>query len=113
MRLKFVLQGQAINTFTMNKTYPLVYGGAIPSNISKVLNLTSDSCDLSSLDPVKAKGKIVVCYDYAYADYEVQAAGGVGVILIGQPSIFTHLIPATTVNDVQGEAILKYINSTR
>jgi PA domain len=80
-------------------------------------------CVPSSLDPAKAKGKIVVCIRGNNARVEkgevVRQAGGVGMVLANDNSTANeiiadpHVLPATHISYSDGVALLQYINSTR
>jgi PA domain len=80
-------------------------------------------CVLSSLDPTKVKGKIVVCIRGNNARVEkgevVRQAGGVGMVLANDDSTGNeiiadpHVLPATHISYSDGVVLLKYINSTR
>lgn len=90
------------------------------SNIFFYLRLL---CKPGTLDPAKAKGKIVTCLrgDTARVDKGQQAAlaGAVGFILcndilsgnelIADP----HVLPASQITYIDGQSVLSYINSTR
>ncbi|XP_024524941.1 subtilisin-like protease SBT5.3 isoform X2 [Selaginella moellendorffii] len=100
--------------------YPLISGGAIPASSSNA----SDSllCNAGSLDPEKAKGKIVVCLrgsgSQLFKGQVVQLAGGVGMILANSPSDGSqtqatfHVLPATNVNSEAAAAIFAYLNAS-
>lgn len=80
-------------------------------------------CKAGTLDPVKVKGKILVCLrgDNARVDKGEQAllAGAVGMVLannelsgneiIADP----HVLPASHINFIDGNAVLKYISSAK
>lgn len=105
------MQGEAFNTFQMNSSYPLVYGGDIPSSS---FSFGSETCLGGSLDQTKAQGKIIVCYegfDGYTVDQTIQDLGGAGVIVIGgESSIWEYRIPTSIVSTAQGDAILEYIH---
>lgn len=85
--------------------------------------LCSMLCKPGTLDPKKAKGKILACLrgETARVDKGEQAAlaGAVGMILcndkldgneiIADP----HVLPATQINYKDGVAVFAYINSTK
>lgn len=113
--------GQAINTFEMTSSYPLVYGGDIPAaNVSSFYSLY---CINGSLDASKVRGHIILCY-YDFVEVDTTSLlqmGAVGLILVADPSediysnptIFPYNIPLSIVNNDQANEILQYVNSTR
>ncbi|XP_078432235.1 subtilisin-like protease SBT5.3 [Wolffia australiana] len=80
-------------------------------------------CFLGSLDPVKVKGKIVVCLRGINPRVEkgetVLHAGGAGMILANAVeqsndiSADAHFLPAVHISYTDGLAVYEYINSTR
>lgn len=80
-------------------------------------------CKAGTLDPKKAKGKILVCLrgDNARVDKGEQAAlvGAVGMVLanneVSGNEILAdpHVLPASQINYSDGLALFSYINSTR
>lgn len=80
-------------------------------------------CVAESLDPVKVKGKIVVCIRGNNARVEkgevVREAGGVGMVLANDDSTGNeiiadpHVLPATHISYSSGVDLLKHINCTR
>lgn len=80
-------------------------------------------CKAGTLDPEKVKGKILVCLrgDNARVDKGEQAllAGAVGMVLanseLGGNEIIAdpHVLPASHINFTDGNAVFKYINSTK
>lgn len=79
-------------------------------------------CKDGSLDPEKAKGKILVCLRgiNARVDKGQQAAlaGAVGMVLANNKDAGNeiladpHVLPVSHINYTSGVAIFKYINST-
>lgn len=80
-------------------------------------------CHKGSLDPTKAKGKIIVCLRGENARVEkgfvVLQAGGVGMILVNGKNggsgttADAHILPATHLSYTDGLAVAQYINSTK
>jgi subtilisin family serine protease len=76
-------------------------------------------CFDGSLDPAKAAGKVVVCdrgvNDRIAKSFEVQRAGGVGMVLTNtSPNSINgdyHPVPSVHVSNVAGDAIKAYIAS--
>lgn len=84
----------------------------------------SQFCAIGSLDPVKVKGKIVICLSDSLSGVDkgeaVLLAGGAGMIhateeIIGAVSIEPdiHLLPATNIGATDRAAVYSYINSTK
>lgn len=83
----------------------------------------SQLCKAGTLDPMKAKGKILVCLrgDNARVDKGEQAllAGAAGMILANNElsgnEILAdpHVLPALHINYTDGSAVFAYINSTK
>lgn len=98
------------------KMFPVVYPG-------KSGVLSASLCMENSLDPNKVKGKIVICdrgnNPRVAKGLVVKKAGGIGMILangesngeglVGDP----HLLPACSVGSDEGDAVKKYVSSTR
>lgn len=85
--------------------------------------LYSQICEYGSLDPTKAKGKIIVCHlgDNSRIDkgFEVVRVGGVGMIIVNDKkdgsnlNIDLHILPASHLNYEDGLSIAQYMNSTK
>ncbi|XP_038905648.1 subtilisin-like protease SBT5.4 [Benincasa hispida] len=101
--------------------YPLMDGVQV-----KAANITDNLaqlCEEGSLDPTKAKGKIILCLrgDNARLDkgVEVLRVGGVGMILVNDKldgndvSADRHFLPASHLNYTDGLEIFQYLNSTQ
>lgn len=96
-----------------NKMLPFVYAG----NASNTTN--GNLCLMGTLDPVRVKGKIVLCERGISARVqkgsEVKAAGGAGMVLAntatnGEELVAdAHLLPATAVGQKSGEEIKNYL----
>ena len=98
-----------------------------PNKFSSLFGYSFGSCRIlckaGSLDPLKVKGKILVCLrgDNARVDKGQQAAlaGAVGMILANDaPSgseilANPHVLPASHVNFTDGVAIFSSVNHTR
>lgn len=80
-------------------------------------------CKAGTLDPVKVKGKILLCLrgDNARVDKGEQAllAGAVGMILANNMASGNeiiadpHLLPASHIKYTDGVAVFSYVNSTK
>ncbi|XP_050228222.1 subtilisin-like protease SBT5.4 [Mercurialis annua] len=103
-----------------NKLLPLISGSmAKAANASSV---DAEQCKQGSLDPMKAKGKIVACkiVDYVrlYKSVYAAEAGAVGMILYNDiiagnaTYVDPHVLPATHINYTDGLALLSYINNS-
>ncbi|GKV37411.1 hypothetical protein SLEP1_g45444 [Rubroshorea leprosula] len=102
------------------KYYPLITGAS--AKLDNVSEIDANLCALYSLDPRKAKGKIVVCLQGENGSTETGVAalraGAVGLILANDKQsgneVFAeaHVLPAADVNFIDGQIIYAYINST-
>lgn len=102
------------------KQIPLVYFG---SNTSAGSRSSTNLCFAGSLEPKLVAGKIVVCDRGISARVAkgqvVKSAGGVGMILAntdtsGEELVADcHLLPASAVGEKHGDAIKRYIASTK
>ncbi|MEZ0491909.1 S8 family peptidase [Kineococcus sp. TBRC 1896] len=98
---------------------PLVLGSAV--KIRRAPADDADKCLDGSLDPARAKGKIVVCERAITArvakSAEVARAGGVGMILYNptpnslEPD--THSVPTVHLDTAAGERVVAYVRGTR
>ncbi|KAL3743668.1 hypothetical protein ACJRO7_018869 [Eucalyptus globulus] len=109
------LWGVGVNMFDpKEKLYPLVSGADAGANSSK---WSASYCMDNSLDRVKVKGKLVYCkFSMPGGDSVVKGSGGIGAIIESLQFLDTARIfmaPSTMVNGTLGEAIDKYIHSTR
>ncbi|CAN8248216.1 unnamed protein product [Cochlearia groenlandica] len=108
--------GMGISMFKPNaKSYPLVSGvDAAKTTDDKYL---ARYCFSDSLDRNKVKGRLMVCrMGGGGVESTVKSYGGAGAIVISDQYLDNAQIfmaPATTVNSSTGDAIYRYINSTR
>ncbi|XP_074587082.1 subtilisin-like protease SBT5.3 [Curcuma longa] len=103
------------------RLYPLI--SSKDAKMANASDLNASLCYLGSLDPGKAKGKIVVCLRGITARAEkgeaVYQAGGVGMVLAndvdnGNEIIAdAHVLPATHINYTDGLFLFSYLNSTQ
>ncbi|KAJ7563538.1 hypothetical protein O6H91_03G114400 [Diphasiastrum complanatum] len=114
-------EGESLSEYKLkNRFYPLVSGGdikAASADYSDSLN-----CVIGSLDPAKAKGKIVACKRGVTGRVSkgeaVLLAGGAGMILANTPDdgeetiADPHVLPATHVGARNAGAIFAYLNSS-
>ncbi|PNY01875.1 subtilisin-like protease-like protein, partial [Trifolium pratense] len=120
---KQVLKGESLSELHLpaKKSYPLISGAdAKADNVSAV---DAVLCKEGSLDPHKAKGKIVVCLrgESSRVEKGMQAskAGAIGMVLVndaasgGEVIADPHVLPATHINFTEGVNIFSYINSTK
>lgn len=74
-------------------------------------------CFQESMDPVKVKGKLVLCKLGMWgADSVVKGFGGVGTIIESEQFLDAaqiYMAPSTMVNTNVGETVADYINSSR
>ncbi|KAF8379385.1 hypothetical protein HHK36_028819 [Tetracentron sinense] len=108
--------GLGVSTFEPKQSsYPLVSGADVYRN--NTVKSSSRFCMEDTLDPIKVKDKLVYCELESWgADSVVKDIGGVGVILESEMYLDAAQIfmaPGTMVNATIGDAISKYIHSTR
>jgi len=113
--------GESLNVAKMNASAELL--SAANAHAKYFTPYQSSFCLNSSLDSSKVAGKILVCL-HPEDSFEsrisksqiVQAAGGLGMILIdemGHSLAIPFLIPGAIVDNKVGAKILAYINNTR
>ncbi|KAJ4745333.1 Subtilisin-like protease [Rhynchospora pubera] len=113
---------QAMTSLPQNQMYTVINGSdaAAPG----VYTYLAASCNTSSLDPEKVKGKIVVCIDNMempriMMGMTVKDAGGAGMILInnaywGDSTVSDpHVLPATMISYRDGATLYSYMKSTK
>ncbi|XP_058734006.1 subtilisin-like protease SBT5.3 [Vicia villosa] len=104
-----------------NKLYPLITGADASLGVS---GIDAQLCENGTLDPKKAKGKILVCRrsgkDRVNKDGVASSVGAIGVILVNNAGFSTNdlladaqVIPSSNVNLEDGSNILNYINQTK
>ncbi|PKA58632.1 Subtilisin-like protease [Apostasia shenzhenica] len=117
------LKGESLSAeyLPKNKLFPLIH-----SQDAKTVNAsTSDAelCLLESLDPKKAKGKIIVCMRGFNARVEkgvaVKLAGGAGMVLVNDESTGdetiadAHVLPATHITFSDGLKLLSFLKASK
>ncbi|KAH7863641.1 hypothetical protein Vadar_020250 [Vaccinium darrowii] len=99
----------------MKKLYPLVSGDGVAKNSESMDR--ARYCFQESMDPVKVKGKLVLCKLGMWgADSVVKGFGGVGTIIESEQFLDAaqiYMAPSTMVNTNVGETVADYINSSR
>ncbi|XAR60009.1 Cucumisin [Bertholletia excelsa] len=112
-----VYTGFSINTFELNHTYPLIYGGDAPNKIKGFKKSISRFCANNSLDKTLTKGKIILCdFTEETSIDTIHSSGVVGYVLRYQGSNETASsfpIPAAMMQPGQSVHMLDYIKSTR
>ncbi|XP_050246017.1 subtilisin-like protease SBT5.4 [Quercus robur] len=103
------------------KFYPLI--SAENANIANVSTTSALVCYAGSLDPIKVKGKIVLCLRGENARIEKGTeclrAGAVGMILANSDidgndlSADPHVLPASHIKYTDGQIIFAYLNGTK
>ena len=104
-------------TPSLPEAAPLVY--ALSVKVASASDANAKLCIAGTLDPAKAAGKVVLCDRGVNAridkGFEVQRAGGVGIILANPgPNSLNgdyHPVPAVHVDVTAGTAIKAYIGS--
>ncbi|CAA7017335.1 unnamed protein product [Microthlaspi erraticum] len=110
------LSGMGISMFDPKaKSYPLVSG--VDAAKSKDDKFLARYCFSDSLDRKKVKGRVMLCrMGGGGVESTVKSYGGAGAIVVSDQYLDNAQIfmaPATTVNSSIGDAIYRYINSTR
>ncbi|GMP53249.1 hypothetical protein CsSME_00018766 [Camellia sinensis var. sinensis] len=120
---KMRFKGESISSKALlkNKFFPIISAADAKTSNSSAGDALL--CKAGTLDPKKAKGKIMVCLrgDNARIDKGQQAAlaGAVGMVLANDEFYWNeitadpHVLPASQINSTDGVAIFAYINSTR
>ncbi|XP_059634067.1 subtilisin-like protease SBT4.14 [Cornus florida] len=105
--------GRGVNAFNpKRKMYPLVMGADAAKTSSSKLN--ASYCIENSIDPVKVKGKLVLCKLVSgLPDSYIKSIGGIGTIINTDYNISLitdpiYMAPATTVNSTEAEPIRDY-----
>ncbi|XP_031120552.1 CO(2)-response secreted protease-like [Ipomoea triloba] len=122
---KTVIKGGGINfgNLTTTSVHPLATGASVkPDNVTG--SDDARDCVPNSLDPAKAKGKIILCeshnitHESSIRTLEVKRVGGIGIIIIVTkdqryiaPKFFTF--PGSIIIEKEGSQVFNYINSTR
>ncbi|XP_024979877.1 subtilisin-like protease SBT5.3 [Cynara cardunculus var. scolymus] len=120
---KMRFQGESLSAKALprNKFFPII--SSLEAKAAKAQAKDAQLCKAGSLDPNKAKGKILVCLrgENARVDkgQEAALAGAVGMVLanndlsgneiIADP----HVFPATHITYTDGLAVYRYLNSTK
>lgn len=120
-KLQFKGESLSATSLPENKSFRIISAAS-----AKAANASAGEallCKAGTLDPKKAKGKILVCLrgDNARVDKGEQAAlvGAVGMVLanneVSGNEILAdpHVLPASQINYSDGLALFSYINSTR
>ncbi|XP_061353263.1 subtilisin-like protease SBT5.4 isoform X2 [Gastrolobium bilobum] len=117
------LMGTSLSTgLPSEKFYSL-----ISSVDAKVANATIEDaqiCKIGTLDPKKAKGKILVCLlretvGLFYAEEQALSTGAVGLILANNKKrgndiiAYAHLLPTSHINYTDSEYVYSYIKGTK
>lgn len=120
---KMRFQGESLSAKSLpkKKFFPII--SSLDAKAAKADPKDAQLCKAGSLDPKKAKGKILVCLrgDNARVDkgQEAALAGAVGMVLannllsgneiIADP----HVFPATHITYTDGLAVYRFLNSTK
>lgn len=117
------IKGQSLSEWGLpgNKFYPMIKSeDATAANVSLH---DAKLCLLKSLNPEKAKGRILVCLRGKNGRVEkgeaVREAGGVGMVLANAESdgneiiADAHVLPATHISYSDGLTLYSYLNSTK
>lgn len=119
--MRFKGESLSAKSLPKNKFFPII--SSLDAKAAKADAKDAQLCKAGSLDPKKAKGKILVCLrgDNARVDkgQEAALAGAVGMVLannllsgneiIADP----HVFPATHITYTDGLAVYNFLNSTK
>lgn len=110
------ISGMGISMFKPKaKSYPLVSG--VDAAKTKDNKYLAKYCFSDYLDRKKVKGNVMVCkVAGGGAESTIKSYGGAGVILVSDQYLDNAQIfmaPATSVNSSAGDAIYRYVNSSR
>ncbi|KAI3679184.1 hypothetical protein L2E82_51557 [Cichorium intybus] len=119
--MRFKGESLSAKALPKNKLFPII--SSLDAKAAHADAIDAQLCKAGSLDPKKAKGKILVCLrgDNARVDkgQEAALAGAVGMVLannevsgneiIADP----HVFPATHITYTDGLAVYRFLNSTK
>lgn len=119
--MRFKGESLSAKALPKNKFFPII--SSLEAKAAHADAIDAQLCKAGSLDPKKAKGKILVCLrgDNARVDkgQEAALAGAVGMVLannevsgneiIADP----HVFPATHITYTDGLAVYRFLNSTK
>uniref|UniRef100_A0A7N0T0V2 Uncharacterized protein n=1 Tax=Kalanchoe fedtschenkoi TaxID=63787 RepID=A0A7N0T0V2_KALFE len=110
------IEGAGVNIFDPEeKMYPLIHGADAAWDSER--KERARYCAGDSLDPSKVNGKLVYCQGpSSFDDFVVKGAGGAGAIvgdMVFPESAEIFILPGAVVNSSTGQAVDRYINSTR
>ncbi|MED6184572.1 hypothetical protein PIB30_048653 [Stylosanthes scabra] len=116
-----IVRGTSLSEFALpySKFYPLIK--AVDAKVATANDIQASQCQAGTLDPKKAKGKIVVCVRGVNARVakgaEAARAGATGMILVNTEladdlEADPHLILASQVHFDEGNYVFSYINRT-
>ncbi|KAL5577743.1 hypothetical protein UlMin_019442 [Ulmus minor] len=116
------LQGSSLSPKALpsQKFYPLISGAE--ARIARVAPSDALLCKPNTIDPMKVKGKILVCLcgenSRTGKGQQAALAGAVGMILANDASsgdelvADLHVLPASRINFTDGRLVFDYLNST-
>ncbi|XP_052207270.1 cucumisin-like [Diospyros lotus] len=109
-----VYQGISLNTFKMQKKYPMIYAGDAPNTTANITGSVSRYCLRGSLNRDLVKGKIVLCDEISNGETALLAGAAGAVMQVTGLRDFASSfpLPAAVVRDDGGSHIFNYINST-
>ncbi|XP_022949764.1 subtilisin-like protease SBT5.3 [Cucurbita moschata] len=117
------LRGSSLSSSRLpaGKFYPLIK--AVQVKAANATDGFAQLCMDGTLDPTKAKGKIIVCLRGENArvskGFEVHRVGGIGMVLVnnqidGSAIVADpHILPASHLSDADGVSITQYLSSTK
>ncbi|EEF51077.1 subtilisin-like protease SBT4.3 [Ricinus communis] len=110
-----VITGLSVNSFILNGTYPLIWGGDAANYSAGADPDIAKYCVTGAMNSYIVAGKIVFC-ESIWDGSGVLLANGVGTIMAdpeySKDFAFSYPLPATVITPVEGQQILEYIRST-
>ncbi|PKA67029.1 Subtilisin-like protease [Apostasia shenzhenica] len=114
-------QSLSMESLPKNKLFPFIQSMDAKAANSSLQD--AELCKIGSLDPEKAKGKIVMCTrgvsDRVEKGEVVKFAGGAGMVLANDASTGyeiiadAHVLPATHITFADGQKLLSFLNSSK
>ncbi|XP_024934466.3 subtilisin-like protease SBT4.4 [Ziziphus jujuba] len=105
------LIGNTVNTFTMNQSFPLVYGKDVTNGVC-VENDTR-SCVELCINQTAVKGKILLCDRPPLAEALTNATGSIYNKLVSSDTPFVEAAPTSGLTPEDYTTVQTYFNSTK
>ncbi|XP_050228738.2 cucumisin-like [Mercurialis annua] len=110
-----VISGLSVNSFVLNSTYPLIWGGDAANYSAGADPEIAKMCITGAMNSQIVQGKIVFC-ETIWDGSGILLANGVGTIMAdseySKDFAFSYPLPATVITTEDGQDIMDYITST-